>query len=396
MLFGLHSCSKDKSEGLSLGHKANEIRAKKQTNTQQDTTRRKTTSPEIALGNLDAKILGQAKQVASKGIGLNAYAESLKSRMQFKGSYSDFDELFKTLKNLQDKDGKDFVQAKIAALMAIHRFDDANKLLGENSSIFGEGEKKNIELSLAAAKENISDLDFAIVQKKAKDHSNFQNRTRLAHAYALKKEFKKADKAYQDALKNYRDVSPFPFAWAYFQLGKMWAESADDLEKGQHYYQEAILYLPDYVVANVHLSEIEFEKGQVKQAISRLERIKDKTEDPEPFSRLAQYYAGVDKAKSEIYKKQAKDGYEKWLAKYPLAFADHATEFYLGAGADPKRAFELAELNFNNRQTHRAAGLLAESAIGVERIKKACELVATYTLSFGDDFKEALKGCPKG
>ena len=55
------------------------------------------------------------------------------------------------------------------------------------------------------------------------------------------------------------------------------------------------------------------------------------------------------------------DGNETWLvlgggglfAVFPLAFADHATEFYLAIG-DDKRAAELARLNLDNRPTKRA------------------------------------------
>ena len=37
-------------------------------------------------------------------------------------------------------------------------------------------------------------------------------------------------------------------------------------------------------------------------------------------------------------------GFEALVTKHPLAFADHAAEFYLGSGGDPARAFELAKL----------------------------------------------------
>ena len=39
---------------------------------------------------------------------------------------------------------------------------------------------------------------------------------------------------------------------------------------------------------------------------------------------------------------------------HPLAFADHAAEFYAGSGNDCRRALELARANLANRPTRRA------------------------------------------
>src|SRR5258705_255560 len=55
-----------------------------------------------------------------------------------------------------------------------------------------------------------------------------------------------------------------------------------------------------------------------------------------------------------IHLQAARSGFEELLAKHPLAFADHGAEFYAGSGADPVRAFELAQKNLANRPTLRA------------------------------------------
>lgn len=46
------------------------------------------------------------------------------------------------------------------------------------------------------------------------------------------------------------------------------------------------------------------------------------------------------------------------IAQAPLAFADHATEFYLAAGANPTRALKLAIANLENRPTLAAFNLV--------------------------------------
>jgi hypothetical protein len=66
-----------------------------------------------------------------------------------------------------------------------------------------------------------------------------------------------------------------------------------------------------------------------------------------------------------------------WLA-IDFAFLDHAAEFYLGPGADPERAWTLAQQNFANRQTDRAAVLAIKAAEAGGRYPEACDLLRQY------------------
>ncbi len=62
---------------------------------------------------------------------------------------------------------------------------------------------------------------------------------------------------------------------------------------------------------------------------------------------------------------------EDLLARYPLAFADHATEFYRCAGDDPKRAWRLARDNLAARTTDRAFALAIPAARAAGRAAEA-------------------------
>ena len=57
---------------------------------------------------------------------------------------------------------------------------------------------------------------------------------------------------------------------------------------------------------------------------------------------------------AEMHLAAAQRGFEELLTKYPLAFADHAAEFYAGSGGNCRRALELARANAANRPTRRA------------------------------------------
>jgi len=49
------------------------------------------------------------------------------------------------------------------------------------------------------------------------------------------------------------------------------------------------------------------------------------------------------------------------MANHPEAFADHAAEFWLVAGADPDKALRLAKMNAEIRNAPRARALLARA-----------------------------------
>src|SRR5688572_7158534 len=72
---------------------------------------------------------------------------------------------------------------------------------------------------------------------------------------------------------------------------------------------------------------------------------------------------------------EARAEWEKYVAALPKAFADHAARFYLGPGADPKRALELARIDQANRDTHRSRALVIEAALAAKDPATACAVV---------------------
>jgi hypothetical protein len=71
----------------------------------------------------------------------------------------------------------------------------------------------------------------------------------------------------------------------------------------------------------------------------------------------------VDEARE--WRARAEARYDELLARHQEAFADHAAEFWLEAGADPHRALSLAKANLEVRQTSRAHDLMARATLAV-------------------------------
>ncbi len=168
--------------------------------------------------------------------------------------------------------------------------------------------------------------------------------------------FDEADAVYRQAFEGYTGASPFPPAWACFQLGMLWGELVPepDCDRAARWYRHAIAYVPGYAKARVHLAEIEASQGRYAEAQALLQPALS-SNDPEVPWRLADVLRaqGRDQEAATLLD-AARRGFETLLAKHLLAFADHGAEFYAGGGNDPRRALELAQANVANRPTRRA------------------------------------------
>jgi hypothetical protein len=64
--------------------------------------------------------------------------------------------------------------------------------------------------------------------------------------------------------------------------------------------------------------------------------------------------------------------FDDLMARHPEAFADHAAEFWLGPGGDPKKALALARTNLQVRRTPAAYALLIKTARAAGDEAEAC------------------------
>jgi len=198
-------------------------------------------------------------------------------------------------------------------------------------------------------------------------------------------EFAEADRIYRQALREYRDVSPFPVAWVCFQLGMLWGELVSEPQptRAEQWYERAVDCLPGYTKARVHLAEIYASSGRTGDAEALLVPA-IASGDPEVHWRLADVMLLQGKsADAEAQMQAARAGFDALLERHLLAFADHGAEFYAGSGSDCRRALELARVNVANRPTLRAFELAHEIALGGGDVDAAFELLADATNRWG-------------
>jgi len=334
------------------------------------------TSSETALTNLDSRIGGLRSAVAAQPSVAALRGElvaNLLSRSQFIGSFGDLSEslVLAAEGRPSSSDPERVVEIEASALGAVHEFTRATDLLASidrtDSDAFG-----NLRL---ARGDDPRPIEQARRERVGRSPS-FGSWSSWAIALAAIGDFEAADAAYAAALENYRDVSPLPVAWVAFQRGVMWAERAGDSARGRAFYEEATRVLPEYVVANVHLAEIEISEGHVDAARSRLGRLVDAgTEDPEPYGVLAQIAASA--ADRERLRASTESRYRSLIERHPKAFLDHGAEFFVAI--DPELALELALDNLANRTEDRAYQIALEAAVAAGAVEVGCGLARQAT-----------------
>lgn len=261
------------------------------------------------------------------------------------------------------------------ASSAVHRFDDAARALDDAARLGADVEARRAQLNIARGRDLEAARAFA--RSRVERAATLEHLGLLASAEAALGEFEAADEQFAAALATLRDVSPFPVAQLCFQRGVMWGEQAANPERALPHYVEAVRRLPGYVVANVHLAELEAELGQRDAASDRLRRIAERSADPEPAGLLGELLLARDARDPEGLARieRARAAYTELLAKHEAAFADHAAEFFAGPGSDPARAARLAQQNLALRQTPRAHALAIEAALASHDSPLVCRLL---------------------
>lgn len=335
----------------------------------------RTTDGSIAERNLTAQIRGLRDAVERGFAGPeveDALVHVLLVRAQFFGTWSDFDE---ALRRTQSRTADDSASASAfelhaKVLSAVHQFKLARTVLhAAPPSPSIDAAMLSVEEAMGGSRD---DLLHARQRSTEEEGRTFANLTALARALAQLGRFEEADAMYVEAARSYADVSPFPIAWIAFSRGLMWGEIAGRPDLARPLYEEAVRRLPGYVVANVHLAELEADAGETERAGARLEHLRRETLlDPEPDAVLGEISGDAAATHRALL------GYEHALLQHPEAVWDHAAEFFLADGDSPRRALELATLNLELRATERAYLLAIRAALVATDRERADELAAS-------------------
>jgi len=206
---------------------------------------------------------------------------------------------------------------------------------------------------------------LALREEAARRWASFENVAALVGLHAECGEIDAAERLYAESRSRYRGVSPFPLALLEFQLGLMWLGEGR-LDNARTSFDAARRLVPAYAPAQGHLAEVEAEFGEIESALARLNSLTVSSDDPDYAGQVARILLDAGRVdESRHWRGLAAKRFDELIARHPEAFADHAAEFWLGAGADLEKALRLAKMNVEVRHTPRAHRLLADAVAAV-------------------------------
>jgi tetratricopeptide (TPR) repeat protein len=258
-------------------------------------------------------------------------------------------------------DARSFV-ARARTRGYFHRF--ASALTDLDTAAALGGNRVELATERAAIYQALGRYDeaLAIRQVAVDGRADFSALAGLAGVYGELGDMDEAERWFMATTRSYRGTSPFPLAMLELQRGKLWMEH-DDLPRARAWCDAAVRRLPAYVPAQGHLAEIDAALGDTAAAITRLRPLARASDDPDYATQLARILGAAGKTEeAQTWRGKAEARYDELLARHPHAFADHAAEFWLTIGGDPKRALWLARQNVLARPTPRARALVRRSS----------------------------------
>jgi tetratricopeptide (TPR) repeat protein len=324
------------------------------------------TDGSIALLNLRAEIDGLEPDVRLGHATLESRVsliELITLRGLILGRIADYrraEEIAEQLVRDAAADGTAFV-ARARTRAVFHRFAEALDDLDRAEHLSLEAETTNRDRAAIFQALGRYDEALAMREEAADRRASFEHVAALVGLRAERGENDAAERLYAESLRLYRGVSPFPLARLDFQLGLMWMNKGL-LDNARTSFDTARRRVPAYAPAQGHLAEVEAELGEIESAVARLYSLAVSSDDPDYSAQLARILGDAGRAReSRHWCRLAAARYDELVACHPEAFADHAAEFWLAAGANPKKALRLARMNVEVRKTPRAYGLLAQA-----------------------------------
>ncbi len=329
----------------------------------------------IALGNLDAQIESLKQQSAERAARISM-VDFLLLRGEVRGRIADYQRAEEIAEALVVEAPTDVagLLARASVHATFHRFDAALADLAEAEKQGAEGPKVVLpRVTILAARGHADEATSLLASLDAslgKDESKMSAMD-LADVGFLagdRGELAEAERLLALARARYRDVSPFPYAFFDVHQAALY-ERFGLGEKARRHYQRALAMVPNHPAAASHLAAL----SAPLEAIALLSPVLETSDDPEVLVQLADALRRAGKPEeAKIRLDAAIARYDALLAKYPLAFSDHAAAMWLGPGRDPARALPLAKTNADNRETVASIDLLLTAALAAGDAGEAC------------------------
>ena len=323
------------------------------------------TSGRIAVANLSASIESlERRRVEGASVeDLLALSKLLCVHGDLLGCIADYDRAevvaSEAVASSPDAAGALYIRARLAG--RFHRFSEADALL--DRALAAGYPDREVDIERAALLQATGRYLEALSRRSrlAKEHPGIHTVGALASLLAEMGSWSAAEAAYAAALDADTGVSPLPCGELLFEWGVS-AMRRSELDRAEALFGELDAMLPAHVPGRGHRAEVALARGQVEVALGLITPLIESSDDPEYRATYAEILAARGERQSAASQaERAAAAYELLLARRPEAYADHAAAFFMGIGNRPRRAVELALLNWKLRDTPRSRRLLARA-----------------------------------
>ncbi len=335
-----------------------------------------TTSPQIALDNLDVQIRSGEQALGRVEDDVDAartLVQLLLARAEYTSRIADMEHADKVAKAIAKRrpDAGNAHLAYASTLAAFHLFAQAEAELAEAERTKAPARAvRDARVAICMAQGRYDEAS-ALRPDTTDPALGPMELATLGVLAAERDRPEEADQLFDRARAAIRDVTPFPVAWIDFQRGST-LEKRGDRVRAKLFFSEAHVVLPSYAHAAVHLAALD-----ATQALALLEPLLRTSDDPQVDAAYADALRRAgrpDDASAAM--DRARRRYDELVAAHPEAFADHAAAFYLDTVRDPVRALELAKTNARQRRTEAALDLLILTAHAAGAKEDACAAAA--------------------
>src|SRR5262245_26894886 len=235
-----------------------------------------TTDGAIALSNLQAQIAAEERLASYGSLTVSQRASIvalLIMRGQFLGRIADYERaeaLAEQLVGDAPTDGRAFL-ARAQARATLHRFAEALADLDEAERLGANSDRCAAVRGTVFQASGRYDEALAIRQHLTQVRPDIRSLGAEAAVRAERGELDEAERLFVKAQQQYRDVSPFPVVWLYFQEGLMWMWEGD-LERARIAFAAACARLPAYAAAQGHLAMVEAALARRERAMAVFHR----------------------------------------------------------------------------------------------------------------------------
>jgi tetratricopeptide (TPR) repeat protein len=227
---------------------------------------------------------------------------------------------------------------------SLHRFALARTDLDKARALGGEPDAIRALLTELDWNDGRYEQAIAAIRAARRERPTMMTVAREAQLAHDLGDMNEADRLFEAAEDLVRDTSPVPLAWLYLQRG-MHLVAGGRLDEAIVFFRASVDRFPS-VAEREHLAETLHLRGLDDEATSIYEAIVAESRDPEFMGALASIYRAHGRGKeADLLKAKATARYGELLVAYPEAMYWHASEYFMGEGADTKRAQALLEKN---------------------------------------------------